>query len=204
MRSGLWATAAVLLVISGSGPPVGARAAVQTVGVNPSASRHAAAIVQYCVPCHNQRLRTAGLALDELDLAVVDRAPAVWEKVVRKLRAGAMPPVGRARPDQAATTELVDYLETALDKAAAAQPNPGRPAIHRLNRSEYVNAVRDLFDLEVDGRGLLPADDTDVHGFDTSADVLSISPALLERYLTAALKVSRWALGHADEPVIAT
>jgi hypothetical protein len=127
-----------------------------------------------------------------------------WEKVVRKLRAGTMPPVGRSRPDRATQNGFIAWLETALDRAATARPNPGRPAIHRLNRTEYGNAIRDLLSLEIDGRALLPADDTDEHGFDNSADVLSLSPALLERYLAASEQISRLAVGRRTRPIVDT
>ena len=161
-------------------------------------SSHRALLDRYCVTCHNERLRTAGLTLDTVDLADVAAEAEVWEMVVRKLRADAMPPGGRPRPDRGASAALVTWLETALDRAAAERPDPGRrPAIHRLNRTEYANAVGALLGLEVDARELLPADDTDVHGFDNIADVLSTSPALLERYMSAARKVSRLAIGLA-------
>ena len=155
---------------------------------------------RYCVTCHNARLRTAGLELDTADLADVGGGAEVWEKVVRKLRAGAMPPPGRPRPAAATRAEFASWLETALDREAAAHPNPGRPAIHRLNRTEYVNAVRDLLGLEVDARSLLPGDNADVHGFDNNADILSISPLLMERYLSAARKISRLVVGRARTP----
>ena len=161
-------------------------------------SSHRALLDRYCVTCHNERLGTAGLMLDTLDVANVAGEAEVWEKVVRKLRAGAMPPGGRPRPGRAVSAALVTWLETELDRAAAESPNPGRrPAVHRLNRTEYANAVGDLLGLEVDARELLPADDSDVHGFDNIADVLSTSPALLERYMSAARKVSRLAIGLA-------
>ena len=159
---------------------------------------------RYCVGCHNERLRTAGLALDTLDPARVGDHPDAWEKVVRKLRTGAMPPAGRRRPD-AATYEAVAFsLETALDQAAAAAPNPGRTTVHRLNRREYANAVRDLLALEIDASALLPADNADL-GFDNMADILSVSPALLDRYIFAARRISRLAVGDPDiEPTTAT
>ena len=153
---------------------------------------------RYCVTCHNGRLRTAGLALDAPDPAAVAADARVWEHVVRKLRIGAMPPPGRPRPGQAAAQAAAAYLETALDRAAAASPGVGRTeTFHRLNRAEYRNAVRDLLGVEVDVAALLPADDADAHGFDNMAAVLSVSPALLERYLTAARKISRLAVGLA-------
>ena len=162
------------------------------------ASPHRAVLDRYCVVCHNARLRTAGLALDTADLGDVASDSAVWEHVIRKLRVGAMPPPGRHRPDRGDARALVTYLETALDRAAAADPGVGRTeTFHRLNRAEYRNAVRDLLEVEVDVSALLPADDADEHGFDNMAAVLSVSPALLERYLSAARKISRLAVGLA-------
>ena len=149
---------------------------------------------RYCVTCHNDRLRTAGLALDTLSVEQVGEHAATWERVVRKLRARAMPPAGRPRPDRATYEAVATVLETALDRAAADNPNPGRTATHRLNRTEYANAIRDLLGLEVDGRALLPPDDADL-GFDNMADILSMSPARLERYLSTARKIARLALG---------
>ena len=168
-------------------------------GQAPPSTRRAL-LDRYCVTCHNARLRTAGLELDTADIADVGGSAEVWEKVVRKLRAGAMPPPGRPRPAAATRAEFASWLETALDRAAAAHPNPGRPAIHRLNRTEYVNAIRDLLGLEVDARSLLPGDNADVHGFDNNADILSISPLLMERYLSAARKISRLVVGRARTP----
>ena len=150
----------------------------------------------YCVACHNARVRTAGLVLDEdtRDVAHVARDAATWEKVARKLRSGAMPPPGRRRPDPPVLDAFVGWLEGELDGEAAAHPKPGRLADHRLNRFEYGNAVRDLLDLEIDAAALLPADESD-HGFDNIADVLSMSPALLGRYLFAARRISQLAVG---------
>ena len=160
-------------------------------------ARVRAVLDRYCVTCHNGRLRTAGLALDAMDAGRVGGRAEAWEKVVRKLRARAMPPPGRPRPDEAAYAAVAAALETALDRAAAADPNPGRTPPHRLNRAEYANAVRDLLGVEVDGRALLPPDDTDL-GFENMADILSMSPALLERYLSAARKIVRRALGDPE------
>src|ERR1051326_4980055 len=109
-----------------------------------------AVLNQYCIVCHNEKLKTAGLMLDKLDVANVGGNADVWEKVLQKVRAGSMPPAGMARPDAATYNPLAKYLETELDRAAASNPNPGRPAVHRLNRAEYVNAVRDLLDLNTD------------------------------------------------------
>ena len=167
----------------------------QAAALGPSEPARVRALLdRYCVTCHNDRLRTAGLTLDALDAGRVGAHAATWEKVVRKLRARAMPPAGRARPDRAAYAAVAAALETALDRAAAAAPNPGGTPPHRLNRAEYANAVRDLLGVDVDGRALLPPDDADL-GFDNMADILSMSPALLERYLSAARRISRQALG---------
>ena len=151
---------------------------------------------RYCLTCHNTRLRTADLALDTVDVSDVGAHPEIWEKVVRKLRAGAMPPAARPRPDSDTYAAFTTWLETELDRVAAARPNPGRTdTFHRLNRSEYHNVIRDLLALEVDVAALLPADDGS-YGFDNIAGVLGMSPTLLERYLSAARKISRLAVGR--------
>lgn len=151
---------------------------------------------RYCVGCHNEQLETGGLALDRHDVMQVAAEPAVWETVVRKLRAGAMPPVPRPRPDGVTYERFIQYLETELDRNALAEINPGRTeAFHRLNRTEYHNAVRDLLDLEIDVSALLPADGAS-YGFDNIAGVLGVSPTLLERYLAAARRISRIAVGR--------
>ncbi len=161
----------------------------------PSGVSYRALLGRYCITCHNENLKTAGLVLSSVDVENVPSGAAVWEKVMRKLRARAMPPAGMPRPDEAAYDSFATYLETELDRAAAAHPNPGRPLAHRLNRAEYSNAVRDLLALDVNGDALLPADDSG-YGFDNIADVLSVSPMLLERYLAAARKWSRLAVGR--------
>jgi hypothetical protein len=153
-----------------------------------------ALVDQYCVTCHNKRLKTAGLLLDESRLNHLSANADLWERVAKKLHAGAMPPAGSPRPDDKALGGFVTWLETSLDKEALQSPDPGRPAVHRLNRAEYANAIRDLLGLEVDARSLLPAD-TSGFGFDNIADVLSVSSSLLERYMAAARKISRLALG---------
>jgi len=153
-----------------------------------------ATIDQYCVTCHSERLKSGGLVLEKADLANVGPDAERWEKVVRKLRAGVMPPQGARRPDAATIQSLISSLETSLDQAAEARPNPGRPLIHRLNRAEYKNAIRDLLALDVDVATLLPPDDS-AYGFDNIADVLGVSPSLQERYLTAAGRISRVAVG---------
>ena len=174
------------------------------------ATEYRALLDDYCVTCHSQRivdgqnepataltsqLRAVGLALDALDLSAVAADAAHWEPVVRKLRAGLMPPAGRRRPDQAVLDEFRTWLETELDGAAAASPNPGRTAtFHRLNRAEYHNAIRDLLALEIDVVDFLPADDASF-GFDNIGGVLRISQSLLERYLNASRVISRLAVG---------
>jgi len=152
---------------------------------------------QYCITCHNQKLKTGGLELDKLDLQHVGPNAETWEKVVRKVRAGMMPPAGARRPPRQALDTFAASVETALDTAAAANPNPGRAPLHRMNRAEYANAIRDLLAVDVDPTTLLPADDSS-NGFDNIADVLGVSPALLERYVSAAAKISRLAVGDPE------
>ena len=149
---------------------------------------------RYCVACHNRRTLTAGLALDTLDVAQVETNAATWEHVIRRLRANAMPPAGRPRPTAAATHGFIEWLETELDRTGLENPDPGRPAVHRLNRAEYANAIRDIFGLEIDVNALLPADD-EQEGFDNIAEVLSVSPTLIERYLAAARRISQLVVG---------
>jgi mono/diheme cytochrome c family protein len=159
---------------------------------------------RYCFTCHNSRAKTGGLALDAVDLANIPAGAEVWEKVVRKLQAGAMPPLDAPHPDQATLDRLRTTLVGALDQAAAAAPNPGRPTLARLNRTQYANAVHDLLALDVDPALLLPPDDSS-SGFDNNADVLGVSPLLLEAYLSAARKVSSLAVGDpATSPNTAT
>jgi mono/diheme cytochrome c family protein len=159
------------------------------------ASSTSAMLKTHCFGCHNSRVKAGGLVLDSLDLARVGDAPAVWEKVVRKMRAGVMPPVAARQPTPEARAEFVTELEARLDREAAAAPNPGRSEpIHRLNRAEYQNAIRDLLLLDINAAELLPADDAS-YGFDNIAGVLKLSPVLLERYLSAAQKISRLAVG---------
>ena len=159
------------------------------------APEYAGLVSTYCVTCHNDRLKTAGLSLQSLGLANVPEHAQVWEKVAQKLRTGEMPPsTVRSRPDPQTANALLTYLETTLDRAAVAHPNPGRPPVHRLNRAEYSNAIRDLLAVDVRPGEWLPVDDSG-YGFDNIAAVLSTSPALLDRYMSAARKVSRLAVG---------
>ncbi len=164
------------------------------VAGQPAVTAERALLDRYCVTCHNDSLQVAGLALDALDVARVGDHAGVWEKVVGKLRAGMMPPAGRPRPDRAASGRLVAYLETELDRAAAADPDPGRSAaLRRLNATEYRNALRDLLDLDVDVAALLPADDSSA-GFD-NVSLGGLDPGRFERYLAAARKIARLAVG---------
>lgn len=160
-----------------------------------AASAERALLDKYCVTCHNQRAKTGGLTLDNVDVAKVGDNPELWERVVQKLHGNLMPPPGRPRPDATAAHGFLSYLETSLDRAAEGKPDPGRTeALHRLNRAEYRNAVRDLLALDVDVSSMLPADDVS-YGFDNIAGVQRMSPTLMERYLAAAQKISGVAVG---------
>ena len=170
---------------------------------SPSASvatAHRATLDKYCVTCHKAPTPTAGLRLDNLDTANLETNGATWEKLARKLRNREMPPAGMPRPDPATYDAIVRYIETGRDRLAEARPNPGRRTVHRLNRTEYGNAVHDLLALEIDVSELLPADDIG-YGFDNIADVLQVSPVLFERYLSAARRISRIAVGDTTIPV---
>lgn len=178
----------------------GVTAAQQAPGGSASAAAAQRALLdKYCVTCHNGRMKSGGLALDAADPAHPATDIEVWEKVVRKVRAGMMPPPGRPRPEKAGTDGLIAWLETELDRAALANPDPGRPAaLHRLNRTEYRNAVRDLLGLDVDVSASLPADPSS-YGFDNNGDALGVvSPVLLERYLSTAQRISRLAAASRD------
>jgi hypothetical protein len=153
-----------------------------------------ALVKHYCVGCHNNKLSTAGVSLEGLDFNNVGGRASVLERVLRKVSTGQMPPVGLPRPDAAVSAEFAKWLENSLDQAAVANPNPGRPAVHRLNRAEYSNAIRDLLAVDINPGSLLPVDDSG-YGFDNIGDVLSVSPILLERYISAARLISRLAVG---------
>ncbi len=187
------ATAVMVLQVSASARETSTRSQPASV------SSQQALLDRYCLTCHNERLLAQGtvpVSFEALDTSSVGTHPEIWEQVVRKLRLGMMPPAGRPRPDRDAQLGFVTWLETELDRAAAMAPNPGRPAVRRLTTSEYINAVGSLLDLEIDQRWLLfPADDVDQEGFSTNSDVLSVSPALFDRYLSAANRVSRLAVG---------
>ena len=160
----------------------------------PAPAPDPAFVKQYCVGCHNERVRNGNLALDALDPRTTDGHAETWEKVVRKLRTGMMPPDGAPKPAASAREAFTASLEATLDRAASRRLDPGAPALHRLNRTEYANVIRDLLALDVDVSALLPPDDS-AAGFDHKADVLGISPALIEGYVAAAARISRLAMG---------
>jgi cytochrome c5 len=187
-----------------SKPAPAAQAPPRTPPASPA--RRAAAVTdaapralvdQYCVTCHNTQLKTGGLALDELDLAHLGDHAEIGEKVVRKLRAGLMPPTNARRPDGATLEGLIRWMEGELDRGAETHVPP--PGLHRLNRTEYANAIRDLLALEVDATKFLPSDDS-TRGFDNIAGALTMSPALMEAYLAASGKISRLAMGNVAAP----
>ena len=182
------------------GVVIGCSIAIVTVvsAQSSPAPQHKATIDQYCVTCHNQRLKTGGLSLDTFDIANLHANAETWENVVRKLRVGAMPPQGIRRPDQQTTDSLIAFLEGELDRTS--MRSPGRPVLRRLNRAEYANAIRDLLGLDVDVAALLPPD-VSAFGFDNVSDAQGSSPALLQAYLAAARKISAFAVG---DPRIAT
>jgi mono/diheme cytochrome c family protein len=171
-----------------------------TTGPAPSAER--ALVDRYCIGCHSDRLKTGQLTLQNLDLSNPASHAETWEKVIRKLRTGSMPPPGLPR-DVAALDKFANYLETSLDRAVAAKPNPGRATLHRINRTEYQNSVRDLLALNIDAAQLLPPDD-ESYGFDNNADVLGVSPSLLEQYVNASSKIARLAVGDPTIGPVAT
>jgi len=180
----------------GIGPSIGAQQPVAPDSSS-SALTYRATVTKYCVTCHNDRTKTGGLALDTMDFDNIPAGAAVWEKSLKKMRVGMMPPPAAAQPDAATRASLISWLTTRLDRAAIEKPNPGRPVLHRLNRAEYANAVRDLLALEVDPSTLLPPDDS-AYGFDNVGDVLGMSPVLLERFMEAANKVGALAIGDPD------
>jgi hypothetical protein len=164
-----------------------------------SGAAQQAVLNQYCVPCHNQKLRTAGLSLESANIHVerdkISESAETWDKVLQKLKGGFMPPPGVPRPSPAAVNSLIRWVETAFDQEAITHPDPGRVVLHRLNRAEYANVIRDLLALNVDAESLLPPDNSN-DGFDNMADTLTFSPALLEGYLNAAIKISDLAVGN--------
>jgi len=183
---------AIGLVLAGAGLSVIASA--QTAAAQSPAATARTLTTQYCVGCHNAKAKVAGVSFEGVDWTNPGSSADILEKALRKLNSGEMPPAGMPRPTPAAVTAFTTWLSDSLDQYAAAHPNPGRPAIHRLNRAEYSNAIRDLLALDTKPGALLPVDDSG-YGFDNIGDVLSVSPSLLERYISAARKVSRMAVG---------
>jgi hypothetical protein len=194
VRAGVvWCAGGLAVIAASAGAPWAGGAPPQSAATLASPAPRAA-LKQYCLTCHNDQVKTAGLTLAPLDVDRVGAHADTWEKVVRKLRVRMMPPPGAPRPDDATYDALVSHLESALDRAAAAAPNPGRTeTFRRLNRTEYQNAIRELLGIDVDVSSLLPKDDVS-HGFD-NVGIGELSPTLLERYLAAAQKVSRLAVG---------
>jgi len=207
-RTALGAATCLLVGVAGWTGTVQTQAAPQTPtpraasasapALPPTIAEQRALFTRYCATCHSQAMKSRGtvpVAFDTLDIANVAANPETWEKIVLKIRAGVMPPSGSPRPEKATHEAFVSWLESELDKAASANPNPGRTeAFHRLNRTEYRNAVRDLLGVDLDVSSMLPADDSS-YGFDNIAGVLRVSPTLMERYLIAAQKISRAAIG---------
>ena len=169
--------------------------AVKKPDTTSTATNDQALVDKYCATCHNARTLSGNLSLAGLDVTAPADHPETFEKVIRKVRAGLMPPAGMPRPERATLDGFAGRLETNLDRAAALAPNPGSHLLHRMNRTEYANAIRDLLHLDVNATTLLPADDSS-EGFDNIADALRVSPALVERYTSAAVKVSRLAVGN--------
>jgi hypothetical protein len=167
-----------------------------------SVATQRALLDQYCVTCHNDRLKRANFSIEKLDLTAAGDHADVWEKVIRKLRAGVMPPPGVRRPSLPEYEGLRDWLEAEMDRLGAARPNPGSVILHRLNRTEYANAIRDLLDIEIDPATFLPSDDS-ARGFDNVAGSLTISPTLLEAYTTAATRIARMSVGFWKSPTAA-
>ncbi len=192
MRRFVAAATSVTMAMALGPWPAGAQTGrAKTSNVNPEAT-----VDNYCIGCHNSDLHKGGLSLESFDLTHPDKDSATAEKIIRKLRAGMMPPAGRPRPAGDELDELAATLERRVDAAASLHPYAGFTPLHRLNRREYANSVKALLDLDIDANTLLPADDMS-HGFNNMADVLSVSPALLEAYVTAAGKISRLAVGDA-------
>ncbi len=197
--SGFGRTATVLfivllaVIVRSAAPSADAQQAPATAAPT-AASAEATFLNQYCIGCHNQRAKIGGLALDVLDVSRVGPASETWEKVVKKIRTGMMPPSGAKRPERSALDRFASELESRLDKAVDANAALVTPALHRLNRTEYANAIRDLLALDINVNTLLPADGSS-QGFDNLAEALAVSPSLIQGYVSAAMKISRLAVG---------
>jgi mono/diheme cytochrome c family protein len=186
---------AIALCVSVAGSPEPVQNASPSPVAAATTAPARALIDTYCVACHNQRVKTAGIAFDTADLSDVSKDADLWEKALRKLRGGMMPPPGARRPDVASVDTFTAALERELDAAAARNPNPGRVALHRLNRAEYANAIEDLLGVRIDANALLPKDD-EADGFDNVASVLTVSPSFLDQYISAARVVTARAMGN--------
>jgi mono/diheme cytochrome c family protein len=199
LRTAILSAAAVLVLTALAGPIGSAQGTGAAASASAQASTDTSAsqgvVAKYCITCHNDRTKSGELSLEHADLTDIPKGAETWEKVIRKVRAGMMPPAGMPRPDAATLNAFVTHLESSIDRAAAASPRPGRTALHRLNRAEYANAIRDLLALDIDATALLPPDD-ESSGFDNIADVLTVSPSLMERYLSASWNISRMAMGN--------
>src|SRR5262245_44002350 len=182
----------LFLMVPGTGAQTASN--TQQAAVSQEPPLDTALLNQYCITCHNQRVKTGGLALDILDYEHLEKSAETWEKVIRKIKTGMMPPSGIRRPERAVLDSFADEVEKRLDSAATRNPNPGTPGLHRLNRTEYANVIRDLLALNVEVTALLPPDDA-TEGFDNIADALGTSPALIQGYISAAMKISRRAVG---------
>src|SRR6266480_7434947 len=199
-------TAAVSATSGASASPIGrsnqatSGASASPIGRSNQTTAERALLDQYCVTCHNDKTKRANLTLEKLDLTTAGDNPELWEKVVRKLRAGVMPPPGMRRPALTEYEGLRDWLETEIDRKAAARGiNPGYVVLHRLNRTEYANVIHELLDIDIDPAKFLPPDDS-ARGFDNVAGSLTISPTLLEAYTTAATRIARMAVGYWKTP----
>lgn len=191
----------IILLAGHSGPIFAQGNQATTNGVQTSEGL----IKQYCFTCHNSQLKTAGLTLDQANIDSPQIDGPIWEKVIRRLQARSMPPQGMLRPTTDEYESIIAYLESSLDKTAESNPDPGQSVPHRLNRAEYLNGIRDLLDLDANVESLLPPDAASGHGFDNIADILTLSPLLMERYLTAAMTISDLAIGDANQnPVVET
>ena len=184
--------AATLLFLASVGAATQRPAAPATAS---TAASRKALLDQYCVTCHNVDDKVAGITFDTMDLSSVAKDGDVWEKAIKKLKGGMMPPPGAKQPDRAAVLTFASWLETSLDAASAAAPNPGSIALHRLNRVEYAASIKELFSIDVDSAALLPPDDTS-NGFDNIANVLKVSPSFLDQYINASRSVTLQAIGQ--------
>ena len=203
MRYVLMTVAFALAVLSSASRNVGSAYPLQQPLSSTATSPQRALLDQYCVTCHNQRSKTANVMFDMMDLGSLSKDAKIWERAVRKLRGGMMPPPGARQPDRGALESFASWLEQSLDQAAAANPNAGSVAVHRLNRAEYSNAIEDILALRVDATALLPSDDIS-DGFDNIAGVLKVSPSFLDQYISAARLVATQAIGDSSPKALST